>query len=354
MEPMKNRLSGGGSPHQDHNIDPLCGHNHNQAQAQAHLSLHSQQHFASAQPPVPPSGKSLEFQPKGKLFGAEFLGTFLLVYLSQTAVASFELTGTQNDTINRQVGSALASGLALMFASALTIDLSGAHLNPAYTIASATFGKIRWQRTPAYLTGQYAGALLAAAILHATYSDKLGQRHAEGLLVGSNASMRAHGNLLSTGKFFSSYPPTEVSLPQLFVSYTLAAAHLMLLLVAVHEARPLRVGRTAKPAYLAGAIILVQLAFAANGGPVLNPAQDFAPRLYIALFGWGAAAFNLYHFRYWWICGLLAPHFGALIGFGLQRVLVHLTRTGAHATREATCCAGGQRNYKPVQPSENF
>lgn len=261
---------------------------------------------------------------KFKLFMSEFIATFIFVYMGQSALASFELTGTQNDMLTRQFVTIVSHGLAYLFASLLVLNISGAYLNPAYTIASAAFGKLRWGRAFNYCCAQYLGAFLAATFLHSTYFDKLNQRHLEGLLMGSNATLRAHGNILSTGKLFTSYPPTEVSLSQLFISYTLATSHFVLLLVATHESRLVRIPRSLRPFYLAAAMCLVLAAFSANGGPVLNPAQDFSPRLYIALFGWGSPAFNLHSFRYWWLCCIVAPHMGATIGFALYKLLEHL------------------------------
>lgn len=259
-----------------------------------------------------------------KQFLAELLGTFIFVYLGQSALTSFELMGTQNDMLTRQLATILSYGLAYALACLLTLNLSGAHLNPAYTFASATFGQLSWPRAFSYCCAQYLGAFVGAIFLHATYSDKLNQRHTEGLLSGMNVSLRAHGNILSTGKLFASHPPTEVSLSQLTISYTLATAHLTLLVLAVNDSKLIRIAKSLRPMYLAAALCLVLAAFSANGGPVWNPAQDFSPRLYIALFGWGTSAFNLYNYKYWCVCGLLAPHLGALFGFALYRLFEHL------------------------------
>jgi len=256
-----------------------------------------------------------------KLFTSEFLGTFIFVYLGQSSLASFELMGTQNDTINRQQATIFTYGLAFLMAALLTQNLSGSHLNPAYTLASTVFGYISWNQAFSYICAQYMGSFMAAIFLYATYSDKLAQRHSEGLLVGLNATLRAHGNILSTGKLFSSYPPNEVSLTQLFISYTLASIHLSILLIIIQESKLVRVPRCMKPVYMAASITLVQAAFSANGGPVLNPAQDFSPRIFIAMFGWTSSAFNPYHYNYWWLCGIISPHLGALIGFGVNRFL---------------------------------
>lgn len=259
-----------------------------------------------------------------KLFMSEFLGTFLFVFLGQSAMTSFELIGTQNDTMNRQLATIITYGLAYLLATLLALNLSGAHLNPAYTLTCALFGQLHWGRAISYTSAQYLGSFLAAIFLHATHSDKLTQRHSEGLLTGMNSTLRAHGNILSTGKLFSSYPPTEVSLTQLTISYVLATAHLMFLLLAIHESKLVRIPRSLRPFYLASALSLILAAFSSNGGPVINPAQDFSPRLYIAMFGWGSSAFNLYDYKYWWLCGIIAPHLGAIVGYGLYQVLNHL------------------------------
>lgn len=255
-----------------------------------------------------------------KRFTSEIVGTCLFVLIAQCGLTSFELLGTQNDVIGKQLGTLLTNGLAFALAAHLTLVHSDAHLNPAYTFATAVFRKLSWPRAFMYMLAQYTGALVASVLLHAIYSDKLQQRHTEGLLFGANSTQRAHGNILSTGKFFTSYPPTEVSLFQLTISYMLAATQYVLLLAAIHYKSAPRLTMAAKPAYLGAALIAVQAAFAANGGPVLNPAQDFSPRLYISMTGWGAAAFNLHSYTYWWLCGILAPHIGALFGFSVYHI----------------------------------
>lgn len=297
--------------------------NHTNQKLQYHNHHHHHDHHYSQQ--LNHNNKKRRLQTTGfKLFAGELLGTFVFVFLGQSALSSFELIGTQNDIINRQLATLLTLGCAYLLAALLTISVTGAHLNPAYTFASAVYGYTRWGRAFTYVCAQYSGSFLAAIFLHATYSDKLNQRHTEGLLVGMNATLRAHGNILSTGKLFTSYPPTEVSLYQLSISCTLASAILMLILLAIQESKLVETPRCSRPIFMAITLFLVQAAFLANGGPVLNPAQDFSPRLYIAMFGWGLSSFNLYHYNYWWICGLVAPHLGALIGFALYQVLAHI------------------------------
>lgn len=262
--------------------------------------------------------------PRSCHFGAEFFGTLVFVFLGQAALTSFELTGTQNDTITRQSATTIAYSLAYLLAILLTISSSGAHLNPAYSIARATYGYINWSLALKYILAQYSGAFSAAFFVHMTYSDKLAQRHSIGSLVGKNSTLKAHGHPLSTGKLFSSYPPTEVTMFQLIFSYIMASTFFFLLIIAIQESKPLRLSNQVKPIYMASALALVLVAFSANGGPVLNPAQDFSPRLYTALVGWGSSAFNLHQYQYFWICGIVAPHIGAILGFSIYQLLDRL------------------------------
>lgn len=258
-----------------------------------------------------------------RCFLAEFSGTFLFAYLGQCAITSFELIGTQNDSINRLSATIFVKALAYMFGILVSFKISGAHLNPAYSLSCAIYGLIRYRRAFSMITAQYLASFLSSILLHITYYDKLTQRHTEGQL-GRNNIMRSHGNLLSTGKFFSSFPPTEISLFQLTTSYLIANCYFAFLILAIQEGKLMRISKQLKPLYLAASLILIVASFSANGGPVLNPAQDFAPRFYILISGWGTGAFNLYQHNYWWLCGILVPHLGAIIGFGLYKLVASM------------------------------
>lgn len=272
-----------------------------------------------------------------RVFAAELIGTFVFTYLGQCANTSFELTGTQNDSLARHLCVTISYGIAYLFGFLLTASLAPppATLNPALAFSYAVFKIVRWSSLPAFFAGQYAGALLAAPCLHVTFSDKISHRHDDGLLNGANFTHRAHGYVLSTGKFFTSFPPTEVTIMQLFISYMFATCLFTLLTAATSVALPptydrptrsatglIRISQSQVPVYVALALVAVLAAFGANGGPVINPAQDIAPRIYLGMSGWGASAFDLYHYYYFWFCGLVAPHVGACIGISLYQIML--------------------------------
>ncbi len=93
---------------------------------------------------------------------AELIGTFILVFAG-IAVASAALidrptAGAPYDSL----AVALAFGLALAALVAALGHVSGAHLNPAVTVALAATGKFPWRLVPTYAGTQLLGAVLAA------------------------------------------------------------------------------------------------------------------------------------------------------------------------------------------------
>src|SRR6266513_3925690 len=104
-----------------------------------------------------------------RTFLAEALGTFMLVLFGCGAVHSAVLTGSQSGLW--QVAIVWGSGVA--FAAYCVGGVSGAHINPAMTIALATWGRFEWSKVVPYIVAQLAGAILAAAALFVIYGPSL-------------------------------------------------------------------------------------------------------------------------------------------------------------------------------------
>lgn len=92
--------------------------------------------------------------------GAEMVGTFALVFAGCGAIAVNATGGALG-----HVGVALTFGLVVMVMVYATGHLSGAHLNPAVTVAFASIGRFPWRHVPAYVGGQLVAALVAAFLL---------------------------------------------------------------------------------------------------------------------------------------------------------------------------------------------
>lgn len=88
---------------------------------------------------------------------AEALGPFLLTFIGVASIVAVHLSGISN-----LIGIALAHGLALGVAVYATAAISGAHLNPAVTIAMWVTHRISAGLAAIYIAFQLAGAALAA------------------------------------------------------------------------------------------------------------------------------------------------------------------------------------------------
>jgi glycerol uptake facilitator protein len=184
--------------------------------------------------------------------GAELLGTFFLVFFG--AGAAVNGSGT--------VGVALAHAFALALAVWIFGSVSGAHVNPAVSIALAVRNRIAWVDAGLYLVAQLVGAVVAALLLWAVYGSAgpdsgLGATH-----VGPGMSVV--GALVA----------------EIIGTFLLVSAVYVL---AVRERVPVGFAGLGIGVALGAAI----LAFASVSGASLNPARTFGPDLVLTFAGHG-------------------------------------------------------------------
>ena len=213
--------------------------------------------------------------------GAEFVGTFVVVLASCGAVMVNSQTGALG-----HVGVALAPGLAVMVMIAAVGHISGAHFNPAVTLAFALTRHFDWREVPGYWLGQFAGAISAAAILW--------------LLFGNVAGLGANR-------------PSGSALQALGLEVLLTAA-LMFVITAVATDTRAAEGAGVVPAgqmaavAIGGTVALNSMWAGPISGASMNPARSFGPALVAG--AWDA------QWVYW-----LGPMLGAVIGAALYQAL---------------------------------
>ena len=99
---------------------------------------------------------------------AEFLGTFILIVFGVGVVAQRVLSEDANGSY---LAINLGWGLAVMLGVYAAAGVSGAHLNPAVSVAMAVRRGFPWPKVPAYIAAQIAGAFVASAVVFLTYRE---------------------------------------------------------------------------------------------------------------------------------------------------------------------------------------
>jgi MIP family channel proteins len=232
---------------------------------------------------------------------AEFLGTFVLIVFGVGVVAQVVLSGQANGaylSIN------LAWGLAVMFGCYVAGGVSGAHLNPAVTVALAVHRGFPWGKVGPYIAGQFAGAFVASLVVYLTYYEAL---------TAFDGGVRQVTGDLATAGIWATYPQGFLStFPGGFVDQVVGTALLLGVIFALTDTRntppPIGLG----PVIVGLLVVVIGMTFGYNAGYAINPARDLAPRLFTAMFGWGGDVFRAGN-AWWWV-PIVAPVVGAVLG----------------------------------------
>jgi MIP family channel proteins len=232
---------------------------------------------------------------------AEFLGTFVLIVFGTAVVAQVTLSEkSAGDYLSINLGWGLAVTMGIYIAG----GVSGAHLNPAVTLALAVRRGFPWRKIPAYWLAQLCGAFAASAVVYVTYREALD--HFDGGLrqvVGEKA----------TAGIWATYPQEFLSiLPGGLIDQIVGTALLVALIFAVGDRRNLAPAGNLAPLIVGAAVVLIGMTFGFNAGYAINPARDFAPRLFTALAGWGGETFRANN--HWWWVPIVGPLLGGVLG----------------------------------------
>jgi glycerol uptake facilitator protein len=258
-------------------------------------------------------------------------GTFILVFFGVGAVNSAVLTGAQAGLWQVAVVWAIGVSLGIYCSAAI----SGAHLNPAITLASAVYDRFPWRNVLPYWIAQLAGAALASIILYLLFADAILEfERQKGLLrggPGSELSAMVFGEYFPNPAVYGSSAEAwrVVSLQTAFLAECVGTA---MLAFAVGALTSPRNSSRPSPAFVAVMIGLTVAAIISVVAPLtqagLNPARDFGPRLVSWFLGWGDIAIPGPRGG-WFTVYMVAPCLGALIGWGLQRHLLSKIRSQA-------------------------
>jgi MIP family channel proteins len=232
---------------------------------------------------------------------AEFLGTFVLVALGVAVVAQVTLSRQEaGQYLSINFGWALAVTLGAYVAGGVT----GAHLNPAVTLALAVRRGFPWPKVAAYWLAQFAGAFAASAVVYATYREALDD---------FDGGVRQVSGPQATAGIWATYPQAFLSpLPDGMLDQVIGTALLTLLIFALSDRRNLAPPAWFGPIAVGAVVLEIGMTFGYNSGYAINPARDLSPRLFTAMAGWGSEVFRAG--RGWWWVPIVGPLVGGVIG----------------------------------------
>ena len=243
---------------------------------------------------------------------AEFLGTFVLILFGTGVVAMVVLFPTKSpgETIHGGFTNiTLGWGLGVTMGIYVAGKISGAHLNPAVTLALAVFRGFPWRKVLPYSAAQTAGAFAAAALVFWNYLP---------------AFRAVDPQLEHTSGVFTTFPAFP-GLPQAgFLDQLIGTGLLVLLIFAITDEFNFPPGANLAPAMIGLVVVAIGISFGGMHGYAINPARDFGPRLFAVCAGFRNNGLSD-GTRVWWI-PVVAPLLGgvggaALYDFGIRRFL---------------------------------
>ena len=246
---------------------------------------------------------------------AEFLGTLVLIAFGTGVVAT--TVAALNQSGRGAVPFAAAGDWLLVtsgWAAGVTLavyvagGVSGAHLNPALTVALALRRGFPWRKVLPYVLAQTSGAFAGAALVYADYAPAIrSYERARGIVRG------AAGSAATAGIFVTGPAPYyDGGLLGPLVDQVVGTALLVLVVFALTDERNQPPKSNLAPLVVGLLVAAIGMSFGANAGYAINPARDLGPRLLAAAAGWGRVAFPG-EGNFFWV-PIVGPLVGGVLG----------------------------------------
>jgi len=238
---------------------------------------------------------------KWQEFTAEFFGTMVLILFGCGSVAMVVLFGSEPPIPGEVVKGGytnivLGWGLAVTFGIYISGTISGAHLNPAVTLAMAVTKRIPWHKVPHYVIAQFLGAFAAAALVFAVYYYKW-------ILVDPQFD--------HTAGVFCTFPAVPGFWPGFF-DQVVGTALLLGLILAITDKLNALPGANLAPLIVGLLIVAIGISFGGMNGYAINPARDLGPRLFCVVAGFQNN--GLTNGTSVWLPPVLGPLVGGVLG----------------------------------------
>ena len=265
---------------------------------------------------------------------SEFFGVFVLISFGDgvVAVAVAGLPGSGRAATPTTIFLAAGDWLLITWGWAMAVafgvwvagGVSGAHLNPAVTLAFAVRRRFAWVKVLPYMAAQVFGAFVGAALVWLVYVNAINQFNF------AARTPKSGGQALGTFSIFATFPAGYFhgGYAGPLIDQVVGTAFLLIFVVALIDVRNTAVGSNLAPLAIGLAVAAIGMSYGANAGYAINPARDFGPRLFSYFAGWGRVALPgtysspaLSFSNYFWI-PIVGPLIGGTVGILLYDLFI--------------------------------
>ncbi len=229
----------------------------------------------------------------------EWFGTFMFITVGLSSVAVLVLGMSD---INYP-WMAACWGVAITLAIYVVGSISGAHMNPAVTIALAAFGGFDGKKVLPYILAQILGGFCAAVLVYILFGTNILAYES------ANNMVRGVTEGLGSGGIFVTAAAENVTMMHAFLNEAFLTFVLVLVIFATTDAGNGSAPTAGIPAVAIGASVTFGgIALGPLTGFAMNPARDLGPRLFLFFNGWGNNAWGSNYY------GLIIPIFATIAG----------------------------------------
>ena len=234
-------------------------------------------------------------------FIAEIIGTALMILLGNGVVANVVLKDTKGNN-SGWIVITTAWAFAVFVGVVVAAPYSGAHLNPAVTLALAIAGKFPWENVPTYIAAEFIGAMIGAFLVWVTYKDHFDRTEDGGTKAAAFCTAPAIRNM----------PVNFIN--EVVGTFVLITSILFITGAEITDThQPVGMGSIgALPVSIV--VWVIGLSLGGTTGYAINPARDLGPRIVHALLPLKQKAGN--DWGYSWI-----PVLGPVLGASLAAVV---------------------------------
>lgn len=271
---------------------------------------------------------------KGQEFIAEFFGTLVLIMFGCGVCAMVALFGSDPAVPGEVVKGGytnitLGWGLAVTFGIYVAGTISGAHLNPAVTLAMAVTGRMPWSKVFHYVAAQMLGAFAGAGLVFADFYAKFQQ-------VDPGYTEKTRWVYCTFSNIPGFWPG--------FIDQVIGTALLLGLILAVVDKLNCQPGANLAPVIIGLIVVAIGISFGGMNGYAINPARDLGPRIFETLIGYKAN--GLTDGSGAWLPPVLGPLVGGVLGAVAYDVFIGRALVKAHRISTEQRPEGMDASYK--------